>query len=81
MSLSNPVPVTEVYWEEFYANQNPNESQNHPESESRNRQNHPNQSQNEDIEMTIYEDVGNEEEVKYLFSFQVEQMRMKKNCI
>jgi hypothetical protein len=60
--------MTEIYWEEFYstdgANRNPIENQNCPESESRMIQNHPIKSQSEEVEMKIYEDVGNSEELE-----------------
>jgi hypothetical protein len=49
--MAEKVPVTEIYWEEAEADADA-ESQNH-QNESQN------ESETEEIEMKVYEDVGN----------------------
>jgi hypothetical protein len=50
-------PVTEIYWEAVYADDPENQNQN---------QSQQNETETEEIEMKIYEDVGNTEEAQEL---------------
>jgi hypothetical protein len=52
--MAQKVPVTEIYWEEAEA-----------DAESQNQQNESqNESETEEIEMKVYEDVGNRAEAQ-----------------
>jgi hypothetical protein len=48
-------PVTEIYWEPVYADDPDNQNQN---------QTQENETETEEIEMKIYEDVGNTDEAQ-----------------
>jgi hypothetical protein len=54
-------PVTEIYWEAVYADDPENQNQNQSQSQSQ-----QNETETDEIEMKIYEDVGNTEEAQEL---------------
>ncbi len=68
--MAEKVPVTEIYWEEAEAEADA-ESQNH-QNESQN------ESETEEIEMKVYEDVGNRAEAQVCLEDKKKEKRMYK---
>jgi hypothetical protein len=66
--MAQRTPVTEIYWEAVYADDpdNQNQSQNQNQNHQNQNQTPQNETETEEIEMKIYEDVGNTEEAQEL---------------
>ena len=77
--MAEKVPVTEIYWEEAEADADA-ESQNH-QNESQNESQHgsQNESETEEIEMKVYEDVGNRAETQNCLAEKQEEKRQYKS--
>jgi hypothetical protein len=56
--------VTEIYWEAVYADDSENQNQNQNQNHQNQNQSQQNETETEEIEMKIYEDVGNMEEAQ-----------------
>jgi hypothetical protein len=61
-------PVTEIYWEPVYADDPENQHQHQNQTQQ-------NETQTEEIEMMIYEDVGNKREAQ---EFREEEIKNQK---